>query len=159
MTDKFIPESVKNAVEAHQLSNHRQKMINHSEQVIADRNPRPPTNIETYVALEITHMCKKAHATAVDKCWWDGDRDVPHCLALIHSEVSEALEAYRERGAKEIFHRLSDNKPEGFVYELADILIRVGDLAEHLGLNLDVAVQKKMEFNKKRAYRHGNKNA
>ena len=43
------------------------------------------------------------------------------------------------------------------MYELADILIRVGDLARHCDLDLETAVKEKMEFNSTRGYRHGNK--
>ena len=142
MSKNFVPEWVKNINTYGGVNEQKREVYDASRD-----------------SISIAEMAFQSYEMAKEKGWWDEDRDVPHCLALIHSEVSEALEAYRERGAKEIFHRLSDNKPEGFVYELADILIRVGDLAEHLGLNLDVAVQKKMEFNKKRAYRHGNKNA
>lgn len=64
-------------------------------------------------------------------------------LALIHSEVSEALEA----------DRVSDQ--EEFAIELADIVIRVGDLAESEGISLDSAVREKMDRNKDREPLHG----
>ena len=46
-------------------------------------------------------------------------------------------------------------KPEGFPAELADLLIRVGDLAAALGIDLDFEVRRKMAYNETRPYRHG----
>ncbi len=74
---------------------------------------------------------------------WDSERDVPTLLALIHSEVSEALEAYR------------DEKP--LDEELADVIIRVMDLSDRMKLNMDKAVSEKIEKNKTRGFRHGRK--
>ncbi len=66
-------------------------------------------------------------------------------LALVHSEVSEALEAVR--------HADFDN----FGEELADVLIRVLDLADGLGVDLDTHVERKLQKNRERGYRHGGK--
>ena len=74
---------------------------------------------------------------------WDVKTDIPTCLCLIHSEVSEALEAYR------------DEKPIG--EELADILIRTLDLTDRLNVNIDQEVKNKIEKNKLRGFRHGRK--
>lgn len=74
---------------------------------------------------------------------WNADTDAPICLCLIHSEVSEALEAYR------------DGKPLG--EELADIIIRVLDLSDRLQVDIDQEIRKKIETNKKRGFKHGRK--
>ena len=82
-------------------------------------------------------------------------------LALVHSEISEALEVYRirgESGLNDIWHR-EDGKPEGFTVELADTLIRIFDMWAAYELDLEDALKTKMEFNKSRPYRHGNKKA
>ncbi len=77
---------------------------------------------------------------------WDTTiNKIPAKLALIHSEVSEALEAYRE------------HEKDAFVEELADIIIRVLDLSAGMGVDLDTAVQNKLEKNRSRGYRHGGK--
>ena len=111
--------------------------------------------------MQIKELIQEAHKTATEKGWWDKpDRNIPELLALIHSEVSEALEAYRETGIfqlDKVWHEKPDNKPEGFIVELADVLIRIADLCGEFDLDIESALIEKMEFNKSRPYRHGNK--
>ena len=76
---------------------------------------------------------------------WDSTYKVPAILALIHSEVSEALEAFRNRDK------------QNFGEELADIVIRVLDCAPGLGVDMDKEIAAKLEKNKARGYRHGGK--
>lgn len=85
-------------------------------------------------------------------------------LALIHSEVSEALEALREGnhaavlGSNSLIETEEDDhpgKPYGFMSELADIVIRVGDLAGIVGGDLEAALELKMEYNETRPFKHG----
>jgi NTP pyrophosphatase (non-canonical NTP hydrolase) len=105
--------------------------------------------------MEISELQKEVHLNAVKHGWWEGEANIPEKLALIHSEISEALEDYRkERMTPRL---VEDNKPEGFPVELADVIIRTLDLAEALGFNLEYFIKEKHEFNKKRSYRHGGK--
>jgi NTP pyrophosphatase (non-canonical NTP hydrolase) len=70
---------------------------------------------------------------------------VPTKLSLIMSEAAEALE----------WHRMG--KTEELPHELADIVIRVMDLAESLKIDLASAIVVKAGFNSTREYKHGNK--
>lgn len=93
----------------------------------------------------INKLCKQAYETAKSKGWHDTPRETGTILALIHSEVSEALEADRK------------GNQEGFVEELADVCIRVFDLAGLMNIDLEKAILDKMEFNRSRPMMHGGK--
>lgn len=67
--------------------------------------------------------------------------NVPTALCLIHSEVSEALESYRQ--GRDIGE------------ELADIVIRVFHLSEVLQMDIENEILSKMEKNRSRPYKHG----
>jgi NTP pyrophosphatase (non-canonical NTP hydrolase) len=93
----------------------------------------------------INNLCKEAYMIAKSKGWHDEPRETGTLLALIHSEVSEALEADRK------------GDHENFVEELADVCIRIFDLCGSRGIDLETAISKKMERNKMRSYKHGGK--
>lgn len=76
-------------------------------------------------------------------------------LMLIVGEVAEAHEELRKNTDPRHTYYREDGKPEGLPVELADILIRVFDLAGHLGLDLDRLVDEKMAHNVKRPAKHG----
>jgi len=111
--------------------------------------------------MTISELVKEAHETARSNGFYDNEKDlypsnklIPEKLCLIHSEVSEALEAYR-RGEEDFW--FNDDKPEGILSELADVLIRVGDMCGFYGWDLQDAVKEKMAYNKTRSHRHGGK--
>ena len=97
--------------------------------------------------------------------WFDTERSVGDDIALLHSEVSEAFEAYRDHGTKDVTwplqapgeRRGAPPKPEGFGSELADILIRLLDTCERHGIDLEAEYERKIIYNRSRGYRHGGK--
>ena len=112
------------------------------------------------------------------------DASVPEDIALMHSELSEALEEHRNGGVPhetwyefrlafgakmtvnsrdvsnipegaELFGKLG--KPIGMPSEMADVIIRILHFAGKHGIDLDKAVTEKMAYNEYRPYRHGGK--
>lgn len=73
----------------------------------------------------------------------------------IHSEVSEALEAYRIRGVEG--YTDPDGKPDDVGSEFADVLIRLLDASAAYGIDLEAEYERKMAYNEKRPWRHGGK--
>ena len=108
--------------------------------------------------MNLNELAREAHRTAEEKGWWGTKvpaEMIPEKLLLIHSEVSEALEDYRANKMR--LQQTSGGKPVGFPSELADIIIRVADLANALEIDLDEAIKIKMAYNKTRSHRHGGK--
>lgn len=95
----------------------------------------------------------EVHETAVDKGWWQEQRGVGEVIALIHSELSEALEADRNGNPAD------KHCPQytSLEVELADAIIRIMDYAQFRGLDVAGAVIAKSEFNKTRPFKHGKK--
>ena len=91
------------------------------------------------------------HQNALAHGWWDEPSEGGTLIALIMSEAAEALEALRK-----------GNKPDehcpqfsGAEVELADVVIRIMDMAEARGWDVAGAIVAKHEFNKGRPYKHG----
>lgn len=101
---------------------------------------------------------------AEEKGWHKGEElFFGEFIALCHSELSEALEFYRDNGANAITKIDYDIKkaavpvPAGIPIELADVIMRILDYSETNGINMTQAIEKKLAFNRTRDHRHGGK--
>lgn len=106
---------------------------------------------------QIKELQKEIHQNAIEHGWWEEDRTFGELIALCHSELSEALEEARKGDDFDYTYYGDDCKPEGIPSELADVVIRVMDMCEHYGVDLEAAILEKHEYNKTRSYKHGGK--
>lgn len=104
--------------------------------------------IDGFRIAAITELVQATHRIARSKGFWNDvnptrPRDVLSLLALLHTEVSEAVEAIRV-----------DDYPN-FQEELADVVIRAFDIAGGMNINLGAAIVEKMRKNEERPHLHG----
>lgn len=83
------------------------------------------------------------------------DRNVGEMIALMHSELSETLDALREPGVTVGDMWWKGDKPEGPAVELVDCIIRVFDTLAAYGVDVEGIMKLKLEYNKSRGQRHG----
>ncbi len=131
----------------------RELQLAESLQFIADTiGARVPGRLTPFARGWIS-TAADIHHTAKSKGFWeDGvERNNGEMLCLIHSEISEALEALRHGNPPD------DKVPEftGVETELADAVIRIMDLAHARGWRVAQAIEAKMKFNNGRPYKHG----
>ena len=102
----------------------------------------------------INEFAKEVHQKSVNHGWWDDEREFPEIIALCHSELSEALEAYRN-GEEMMW--MNGEKPDGIGIELCDCIIRILDYLAHKGFDIEFGLIAKHGYNLTRPYKHGGK--
>lgn len=136
-------------------------------------------DLEADKSNSVNALCKAAFQNSKEKGFYESDskRNFGEFIALVHSELSEALE-HQRKGSGDVFlvganadcdgdssddefkclETLSvrhDAKPDGVLIELADAVIRIFDYCGSKNWNLESAIKLKMAYNKSRPYKHG----
>ena len=135
--------------------------------------------------MNLTEFSKEVHQNAMDHGWWEKEVTFGEVIALCHSELSEALQEYRDgmpmeyRRCEFYRHQVSkiacekekcsanltggcderyiSDKPEGVAVELADCILRILDYCGKEGIDIERILLEKHDYNKGRPYRHGGK--
>lgn len=116
----------------------------------------------------INELANQIHENAKLKGFYDKEVNIGERLALIHSEVSEALEADRKGKYTnpDVFNSLEnydlifkqffeDTIKDTFEDEMADIVIRVLDLCAYKNINIEAHIKAKIIYNISRPHKHG----
>lgn len=126
--------------------------------------------------MSIAELQKQAHENSKNKGFWDGPFNMGEKLALIHGEVSEAMEADRkgryadcqdlqemtqeytwEDSQISFITTFKKDIKDSWEDEMADAVIRIMDLCEYKGIDLEWHIQQKMKYNATRPHMHGKK--
>lgn len=118
---------------------------------------------------------QEIHNNNVEKGFWEDKetKNVGEVLMLCVSELSEALEAHRKNKFanaeqfKQIMHgyTVADSPitfqetfqrdiKDSFEDEIADTVIRLFDLSEGFGIDLEFHIRQKIDYNKTRPFKH-----
>lgn len=109
---------------------------------------------ETRIVDALNELAKEVHDVAMAHGWHEEKRPFGEIIALCHSELSEALEAYRN---DEPMFWIDNKKPEGMATEMCDCVIRIFDYLADEGVDVGRIIMAKIGYNKTRSWRHNGK--
>lgn len=138
------------------------------------------------MSKSLAEMAEEIYEVNVTNGWYKEDRSIGDDIALLHSEVSEMFEAWRDTGLSDqtdgdehcgrcgigraehdVYfaststardaHDFALPKPEGWGSECADVLIRLLDTCRRTGVDLNYEYERKLAYNRTRGWRHGGK--
>ena len=141
---------------------------------------RQPSNAEIMTVLGMAHLTpnelcehlrnlfprtleeyqQEVYEINVANGWFESERTFGEDVALLHSEVSEMLEAFRDSGLDDTTAVPQDGvlpKPEGVGSEAADVLVRLFDTCHRAAIDLRFEFERKIAYNRTRGYKHGGK--
>jgi NTP pyrophosphatase (non-canonical NTP hydrolase) len=111
----------------------------------------PSMTITHRFVTEFNELATRHHAMMVDRGFWEEEHEDAVRLMLMVTELAEACEAIRHSNPPD------DKIPEfsGLESELADVILRIMDMAQARGLRVAEALLAKITYNATRGYKHG----
>lgn len=136
-------------------------MCNIAPQQQEPATPYPESTPEDYANYTLNDWRDEIMEYARLKGWLTTpeDANVGDLVALMHTELSELYEEYRNNRQPNETYYTPDKpgKPEGIPSELADVIIRALHFAGVFSIDIHDMVREKHEYNLTRPYRHGGK--
>ncbi len=120
----------------------------------------------------INELAQEVYRRNVEKGFYQEPKNIGEMIALLHSELSEALECDRKdryaNADNEIWARLDaspdkvsfadlfrETVKDTFEDEIADTFIRLLDVSGFLGIDIQRHIEYKMKYNETREFKHG----
>lgn len=107
----------------------------------------------TELGTSVNDIAKTVHETNIKSGFNKFDKDFLCNIALVHSELSEAVEEFR--AGKPSVYFGEDGKPEGVAIELIDAMIRIMNILTPMNINIEKCFFIKDTYNGTRGYLHG----
>lgn len=174
MVDMALQEAYKQGTEISLL---RQEYLSKVKTEIEKIGEACPVNVRSNNELlaelldGLNELASFIHKNNIEKGFYEKEKNIGEMLCLIHSEVSEALEADRKDKyalrqidfAEQCYYEdefvsaYKDWVKGSFEEEMADIIIRVLDLCAWKGIDIAGHISAKIRYNAQREKYHGKK--